>query len=132
MAQRKTKPEAVSKQEWTRMSDKSPDDFASPAAETQPGTEDGADIANDRDLIRRRAYQLWENAGRPDGRDLEHWLQAEHEMVARGEGGSRVGVPGETATTQPEAGPKAPAQPGMSAELGGSPSRAARGSGRQL
>ena len=132
MAQRKTKSEAVSRQEWTRMSDKSPDDFASPAAETEAATGGGPDLEDDRDRIRHRAYQIWENAGRPDGRDLEHWLQAEHEMVARGGGGSRVGVPGETATTQPEAGPKAPAQPGISAELGGSPSAAARGSGRQL
>jgi Protein of unknown function (DUF2934) len=24
-----------------------------------------------------RAYALWEKEGRPDGRDLEHWLEAE-------------------------------------------------------
>lgn len=27
--------------------------------------------------IRTQAYQLWEAAGRPEGCDLEHWLQAE-------------------------------------------------------
>lgn len=27
--------------------------------------------------IRERAYALWEAAGRPEGCDLEHWLQAE-------------------------------------------------------
>ncbi len=27
--------------------------------------------------IRDQAYQLWEAAGRPEGCDLEHWLQAE-------------------------------------------------------
>lgn len=27
--------------------------------------------------IRERAYQLWEAAGRPEGCDLDHWLQAE-------------------------------------------------------
>ena len=27
--------------------------------------------------IREQAYRLWEAAGRPDGCDLEHWLQAE-------------------------------------------------------
>ena len=31
--------------------------------------------------IRERAYQLWEAAGRPDGCDLEHWLQAEALVV---------------------------------------------------
>jgi hypothetical protein len=24
-----------------------------------------------------RAYELWEKEGRPDGRDLDHWLTAE-------------------------------------------------------
>jgi hypothetical protein len=30
--------------------------------------------------IRRRAKELWEQAGRPTGRDLEFWLQAEQEF----------------------------------------------------
>ncbi len=30
--------------------------------------------------IRRRAYALWEQDGRPEGRELSHWLQAEHEI----------------------------------------------------
>lgn len=33
--------------------------------------------------IARRAYGLWEANGRPDGRDLEFWLQAEAEAEAR-------------------------------------------------
>src|SRR5260221_12169351 len=32
------------------------------------------------DRIRERAYQLWEQAGRPSGRDLEHWARAEAEL----------------------------------------------------
>lgn len=32
--------------------------------------------------IGRLAYQLWENAGRPAGRDLEFWLAAEAEVRA--------------------------------------------------
>ena len=32
------------------------------------------------DRIRDRAYQLWEEAGRPSGRDLEHWARAEAEL----------------------------------------------------
>jgi hypothetical protein len=31
------------------------------------------------DII-RRAYQLWELAGRPEGRDQEFYLQAEQEL----------------------------------------------------
>jgi len=33
--------------------------------------------------ITERAKVLWENAGRPDGRDLEFWLKAEEETRGR-------------------------------------------------
>lgn len=33
-----------------------------------------------RQETKARAYQLWENAGRPAGRDQEFWLQAEREL----------------------------------------------------
>jgi hypothetical protein len=36
-------------------------------------------------LIRRCAYELWEQDGRPDGRDYAHWQQAEREI-----GGARA------------------------------------------
>lgn len=32
--------------------------------------------------IRTRAYELWESEGRPDGREIDHWLQAVHEVAA--------------------------------------------------
>lgn len=32
------------------------------------------------DRIRARAYELWEAAGRPEGRQAEHWEQAEREI----------------------------------------------------
>lgn len=38
-----------------------------------------ADVVMDR--IRRRAHELWEDAGRPCGRDMEFWQQAETEVV---------------------------------------------------
>ena len=34
------------------------------------------------DAIRRQAYALWERDGRPDGRDVEHWLRAERLVAA--------------------------------------------------
>jgi hypothetical protein len=38
-------------------------------------------MAIDRDeLIGRRAYQLWEAEGRPEGGDLRHWLRASEEV----------------------------------------------------
>lgn len=36
--------------------------------------------------IRERAYQLWEQAGRPDGKEVEHWLQAEREIAGDEQG----------------------------------------------
>ena len=30
---------------------------------------------------RRRAHELWQDAGRPAGRDLEFWLRAERELL---------------------------------------------------
>jgi hypothetical protein len=33
------------------------------------------------DLIRNRAYEKWESAGRPMGRDVEFWHEAEEELL---------------------------------------------------
>jgi len=33
--------------------------------------------------IRRRAYELWEQSGHPDGHETEHWLLAESEILVR-------------------------------------------------
>ena len=33
------------------------------------------------DLIRQRAYEIWESQGRPLGLDKEHWEQAERELL---------------------------------------------------
>jgi Protein of unknown function (DUF2934) len=30
--------------------------------------------------IRERAYAIWEEEGRPEGKDREHWLRAEVEI----------------------------------------------------
>jgi hypothetical protein len=38
--------------------------------------------ANSEDNIRRRAHQLWEDEGRPEGKDAEHWAQAAREIGA--------------------------------------------------
>jgi hypothetical protein len=36
--------------------------------------------ANNPDLVRQRAFQLWEQRGTPDGYEAEFWLQAEREL----------------------------------------------------
>jgi hypothetical protein len=33
------------------------------------------------DLIKLRAYEIWEQSGRPLGLDKEHWEQAERELL---------------------------------------------------
>lgn len=33
------------------------------------------------DLIRTRAHRLWEAEGRPQGKDQEHWLAAERDVL---------------------------------------------------
>jgi hypothetical protein len=50
-----------------------------------PAVSERAD-ATDPELRRRieeRAYALWEADGRPDGRALDYWLQAEQEIVTQ-------------------------------------------------
>ena len=46
----------------------------------QNSSTDSSVSQSDADAISRRAYELWEKEGRPDGSDLRHWLQAEQEI----------------------------------------------------
>jgi hypothetical protein len=53
-----------------------------------------------RHRIEERAYALWEANGRPEGRDLDYWLQAEQEIVnysMAGEEDPLAGIDRETA-----------------------------------
>lgn len=56
--------------------------------------------------ISLRAYRIWEEAGRPHGRDADHWRQAEVEIEAEDDAERR---PGQTPTepSSPELPPKA-------------------------
>ncbi|RUT30374.1 DUF2934 domain-containing protein [Arsenicitalea aurantiaca] len=40
--------------------------------------------------IRKRAYELWEEEGYPDGREHEHWQRAEAEFADAGATGSEA------------------------------------------
>lgn len=45
----------------------------------------------DSDRLRHRAHQIWEAEGRPEGRDAEHWAQAQDELHREGgQGGDAV------------------------------------------
>lgn len=37
-------------------------------------------VVDSEQLIRARAYQIWEEEGHPDGREHEHWARAEREL----------------------------------------------------
>jgi hypothetical protein len=45
----------------------------------------------DTDLIRQRAYELWEQDGCPEGRDMEYWLRAERDLAQ--DDGADLGSP---------------------------------------
>lgn len=53
------------------------------------------------DSISARARRIWEQAGRPEGKDLDHWLRAEREL--RGEGPSTTTAKVGAAPASPEA-----------------------------
>ena len=38
-----------------------------------------------RQQISEKAYRLWEMEGQPQGRELEHWVQAETELGGSGQ-----------------------------------------------
>lgn len=40
----------------------------------------------EQDKIRDRAYQLWDRAGQPEGREEEFWYAAERELAGKGAG----------------------------------------------
>jgi hypothetical protein len=48
------------------------------------------------DNIKPRAYELWDRRGRPEGYDLEFWLQAERELKSEEENGERTRANDET------------------------------------
>lgn len=58
---------------------------ARPAGAAATAVTGGALPADPQDLhdaIARRAYEIYEANGRPEGRDAEHWAQAEREIRA--------------------------------------------------
>jgi len=44
--------------------------------------------------IKIRAHELWEQAGKPDGRDIEFWLLAERDLQEKPEHSESTIVPG--------------------------------------
>lgn len=68
-------------------------------------------MTNRDQLVRERAHQIWEQEGRPHGREDAHWDQAERE-VSRGEkalaGATPAARRGRTTSAKAAKEPKAP------------------------
>ena len=75
----------------------------------------------DLDEIRKRAYELYEEDGRPEGRHEDHWHRAEREIAAEEAGSSKA--PRRAASPR-----KAPGKPAAAASAAATPARS-RGSG---
>jgi hypothetical protein len=61
-------------------------------------------MSDRKERIRTKAYELWEQAGRPEGEETTHWAEAERRIDAE-DGGSEVqsgGTPDQTGPSQPE------------------------------
>jgi hypothetical protein len=39
------------------------------------------EMQEDRQAIRERAHKLWEQAGKPEGKESEFWLEAERQLA---------------------------------------------------
>ena len=51
-------------------------------ADSQPKTMATASVAITQEMIARRAREIWERKGRPAGRDIENWSEAEAQLRA--------------------------------------------------
>lgn len=73
-------------------------------------------MATDReDRIKRRAYELWEAEGRPEGRQAEHWEQAAREIEAENHTGAGESPEG----GQPNGSQESDTAPGAESPTGG-------------
>ena len=79
----------------------------------------------DRDArIRERAYQLWEDEGRPEGRMYEHWGEAERQIAQED---ATITAPAQPDEVPPASAPEEPApMSGAEPALAAKPRRASR------
>ncbi|WEF23050.1 DUF2934 domain-containing protein [Paracoccus sp. S3-43] len=66
--------------------------------------------------IKRRAHEIWESEGRPEGRDAEHWSRAEEELRTQTDGESQGGDDSQPELAQTEAAEKPRRAPRKSAK----------------
>ena len=68
---------------------------SSGAESARSGPSSGASTPLARDKVADRARRIWEERGRPEGRDLEHWLEAERQLRVGDAKTNRAGNSGE-------------------------------------
>ena len=64
-------------------------------------TEGGGGGGGRDDNIRAKAYELWEQAGRPEGQEAEHWAEAERLVDAEGASTDEAKAPDRAEPEQP-------------------------------
>lgn len=70
-------------------------------------------MSDDRqDVIRARAYQLWEDEGRPEGREEMHWRQASRDMEEATDEAASITEPAVTAMETEAPAPAEEPRPG--------------------
>ncbi len=59
-------------------------------------------MIEDEERIRRRAHEIWEREGRPEGREQDHWFQARRETKDEGrpDGGDKDSLTGRSLAAQ--------------------------------
>jgi hypothetical protein len=62
-------------EEWDRMAEKAD------GSQLEGESSSGSPPNGIEDQVRRRAYELWEQYGRPEGGEVEFWLKAEREIT---------------------------------------------------
>lgn len=68
-------------------------------------------MASNEERIRQRAYEIWEQEGRPHGEDMRHWLLAFQEIAASTEGDGQAAKKARSKkVTTPAASPKSKAK----------------------
>ncbi|MCW4116077.1 DUF2934 domain-containing protein [Aurantimonas sp. MSK8Z-1] len=70
-------------------------------------------MANE-EQIRQRAYEIWVNEGRVEGRETQHWRQAEQELAG---GGEDVVASFEPGSITPVGAPAEPAASGVVSDV---------------
>jgi len=82
MATKRTKADRLQRQteQLDKRVDRRPDEIEKEPSTLAPKSDEPTVLIPIKQQIRQRAYELYEQRGRDDGRDLDDWLQAECEI----------------------------------------------------